>query len=231
MLQGKLTQRDQVAASKEVLQRGLGPFDGINIAASHARLQCLRGKIRHHNLIGALHHPIRNCLADLDAGDAVNRRRHTFNVLHVHRRQHVDVRFKQRHDVLVSLGVQAPFNVGMGKFIDQHDGRPTSEDRLNIHLLKGDAFILKRLPRHLLQLAGEFRGSRTAVRFNHADHDIFAALTPADRLREHIESFPDTRGIAEEELEGAPGLLGRRDLIQPLLRRTRRPTVRGAACL
>src|SRR5258707_17660 len=47
------------------------------------------------------------------------------------------------------------------------------------------------------------------------DHVLAAPVAP-DALPEHIESFPDTRGIPQKELEDR-GLLGRRSLFQPLL--------------
>ena len=52
--------------------------------------------------------------------------------------------------------------------------------------------------------------------FNHADHHIFTACVPPDRLGEHGVRFSDTGSVSKKQLELAAVLLGR-TFLQPLL--------------
>jgi hypothetical protein len=54
------------------------------------------------------------------------------------------------------------------------------------------------------------------VRFDHSDHDIFAANVAPDGLGQHGMGFAHAGGVAEKELEPA-SLLTRRTLFQPLV--------------
>ena len=76
-------------------ERTLSTVDGINIAALHALLQSLRRQVGQHNFVDALHHPVRDRLANLDAGDLLHRGADAFHVLHIHRGKHVDLRIQQ----------------------------------------------------------------------------------------------------------------------------------------
>ena len=58
----------------------------------------------------------------------------------------------------------------------------------------------------------------SSVRFNDADHHIFAARVPANSFAQHAVSLPDARRIAEEKLEDALLLFGLGDAPRATLR-------------
>jgi hypothetical protein len=108
----------------------------------------------------------------------------------------------------------AAFDVGVGQLVDQDDLRFAREDAVDIHLLKEDALVVDFLSRYFFELFGQLCGARAAVCLDDPDHDVLTSLAPADRLAEHVVGLADAGRVAEEEFEGAAGLL-RRDLFQP----------------
>ncbi len=104
-------------------------------------MQGLGSQIGHDDLVGALHEPVRHRLANLDAGDALDRGRDALDVLHVHGGEHVDVGGKDIENIFVALAVFAAFDIGMRKFVDENDLRTASEDSFEIHLLEDDASV------------------------------------------------------------------------------------------
>ncbi len=82
-----------------------------------------RSQVGENNFVHPLHHPVRNRLPHHHPGNAPDHRRHAFNVLHVHGRNHVDLRVQQIHHVFVALAVPAAFDVGMRQLVHQHDLR------------------------------------------------------------------------------------------------------------
>src|ERR1700761_4846896 len=111
----------------------------------------------------------------------------------------------------------AAFDIGMRKFVDQHNLRLPRENAVNIHLLKSYALVFNFFPGNLLELFGQLCRTRPAVRFYNTDHDVLAALASPDRLAQHGVCLAHARCVPEEELEGATGLL-RRDLFKPFFR-------------
>ena len=92
----------------------------------------------------------------------------------------------------------------------------TRENAVEVHLLEDDAFVFDLPTWDFFELFGEFGCTWPAVCLDDADHNVFSALVPADRLAEHVVGLAYAGRVAEKELEGAAGLL-RRDLFQPFL--------------
>ena len=59
-------------------------------------------------------------------------------------RDDVDPGVEQVFDVLVALGVARARGVGVGELVDQADGRPACQDRVDVHLAERDAAVLDR---------------------------------------------------------------------------------------
>ena len=216
VLQGELAECDQIAAAKEVGQRLFGAVHAVDIAAAHAGLQRLRREVGHHDLVGALHHPVRHGLADRNAGDALHGGRDALNVLHVHGGEDVDVGIEHVEHILVTLAMLAAFDVGMGEFVDQDDLRLSRENGVDVHLFEDDALVVDFLGM-FLELFGKLCSAWPAMGFDHADDDVLAALVPADCFAEHVVGLAHAGRVAEKELEGAACLL-RRNLFQPFFR-------------
>ncbi len=105
----------------------------------------------------------------------------------------------------------------MGKLIDQNNLRLSRQNAIDVHLLKVNALIIDLPARNLFQLRSQLRGAWPAMRLDDADHDIFSALMPPNRLAQHVVRLADAGRITKKELEGALRLL-RRNLFQPLFR-------------
>src|SRR5581483_8799565 len=154
-----------------------------------------------HDLGDALQHPIRDRLSHLHAGNTVNHGHQALHVLHVHDGENVDVRVQQVHDVLIALGIFGALDVGVGKFVDQHDLGFARENRLHIHLCEGGAFVVHDAAGNGLQFRGQLCYAFAAVSFNVTDQDIFAAAVAPDALAKHVERLSHTGRITKEELE------------------------------
>ena len=72
----------------------------------------------------------------MNARNALYRGHEAFNVLHVHRRHHIDLRVQQVHYVFVPLVVPASLNVRVREVIDEDHLRSARQDRIHIHLFK-----------------------------------------------------------------------------------------------
>ena len=152
----------------------------------------------------------------MNPGDFQYRRHHALDVLYVHGREHIDSRVEKIDHVLVTLGVLAALDIGMGQFVDQRDRGLARENRLYIHLLEGRAAVLNHAAGDGFELLGQFRDSFSPVGLDHSHHDIFAATVAANAFAEHIESLAHAGRIAQQELENCRLLLGL-GFFQPLL--------------
>lgn len=220
LLQCQFAQGQQVSRAEEVPQRTFRAVQGIDVATAHPRLQGFRREIHKNNFTDSLQHPVGNCLAYLDARDALHHRHQAFNVLHIHGRKDIDVCIQQIHDVLVALGMLAALDVGVCKLIDQHYRRLAGEDRVHIHLFEGSAFVLDDTAGNRFQLGCEFRDAFAPVSLDKAEGDVFAAAVATDAFAQHVEGFPHARRIPEKQFKDAL-LLRRAYFFQPLLGRSR----------
>ena len=117
--QGKFAQRRQVALAEVVAQRGVDPVRRVDVAVRHPPAQRLRGHVHQFDLLGGPDHLVRHGLGLLDAGDGGDHVVQRFQVLHVHRGDHVDARGEQLIDVLPTLLVAATGRVGVRQLVHQ----------------------------------------------------------------------------------------------------------------
>src|SRR5277367_21532 len=115
----------------------------------------------------------------------------------------------------------APFNVAMRQLINKDNLWPPRKYPIEVHLLEDHTLVFNSPSRNLLQLRGQLGSTRSAVGFDYPDHNILAALMPADRLTQHVVRFADAGCVAEEKLEGSSHLLWC-DLFQPFFRALQR---------
>ena len=127
-----------------------------------------------------------------------------FEMLNIHGGEYVDPSIQQLKYILVAFTMLAAFNVGMREFIDNSNARVSSQNRIHVHLFEQCASVLNLFARNLLQLTSQFGGHFTAVRFDHADHNVFIAAVAPDRLAQHVIGLSDTRCISQKKFEDAP---------------------------
>ncbi len=100
-----------------------------------------RREICHHDLVSALNHPVRNGLADRNAGDALHGGCDALDMLDVHGRQYINARGQHVEHVFVAFSVLTTLDVRVRKLVDQNNLRMAGENAVKVHLLKGDAFV------------------------------------------------------------------------------------------
>ena len=181
-------------------------------------MQRFGGEVDHDGLGSRQRHPIRHRFADDDSGDRTHDRSDALDVLNVERRDHVDLGREQFLDVFVAFAVLAAGYVRVRQLVHQDDVGISRENRIDIHFFKNRTLVLELLARHDFHSFDKLFDAFAAVRFHNADDDVFAATAAADRFAEHAEGLADTRGVAQEELEDAPRLLGWRGDFEPLFR-------------
>src|SRR4029077_14595027 len=168
LAQREFTQRDQVSAAKEILQRLIHFLFAVHITALHAVLERLGREVHHHGFFGHLQHPVRNRFAHHHAGDGANRGSDAFNVLNVYGRNHVDFGFEEFENVLVPLAPPAAGNVRVRKFIDEDYSGPPRQNRIDVHFFEHRAFVGDLPAGYRFELRGQFRDAFSSVRFDHS---------------------------------------------------------------
>ena len=108
-----LAEPGQVGGGEEVLQRGVDPILGVDLAGVESLDEVLDGDIDVDDLVGLGQDAIGEALLDLDAGGPLDLVVQALEVLDVDRRDHVDSGEQQFLHILVSLGMLATGNVGV----------------------------------------------------------------------------------------------------------------------
>src|SRR5690242_6650266 len=215
LAQGQLAKRDQIAAAEEIVQGAFDFIRAVNVAALHAVLKSLRSQIDHNGFGSGEGHPVRNRLAHDNSGDRAHYRRDAFNVLNVERGDDVDIGGENLLDVFVALAVLAAGNIGMSKFIDEHDGGAPCQNGIDVHLFKDGAFVLNLPARNVFQLFDKLLDALATVCFDDTDDHVFAAAAAANRFAQHAEGFSNAGSVTEKQLELPAGLLRGRNSFQP----------------
>ena len=132
--QGQFAQRGEVAFAEVVAQRGVDPFRRVDVPVRHPPAQRLRGHVDQFDLFGGPDHLVGDGLGLFDAGDRGDHVVEGFQVLDVHRGDHVDAGVEQLIDVLPTLLVRRAGGVGVRQFVDQHDLGMPGQDGVGVHL-------------------------------------------------------------------------------------------------
>src|SRR6185437_1321968 len=117
--------------------------------------------------------------------------------------------------VLVAAPVAAAGDVGVGDLVDDGDLRLALEDRLQVHLLDGDAAVLEGLAGDGGQTGDERRRLGAAMRLHEAEHHVDAAPLERVRLLQHAVGLPDPGREPDVELE--PAALGAPEHLEEVL--------------
>jgi hypothetical protein len=88
------------------------------------------------------------------------------------------------------------------------------------HFLEGRAFVFEFFPGKHFELLGEFHRALASVGLDDSNHDIFAAILPANSLAQHAVGFAHAGCVAEEQLKDAacPPGFGSFSSFQPIAR-------------
>ncbi len=93
-----------------------------------------------------------------------------------------------------------------GQFVDERYLGMTREDGVNVHLVKGRAFVIDLAGGNVFKFCREFGGAFATMGFDDPDDDVFSALAAANALREHAEGLSHAGSVAEKNLKAAASL-------------------------
>ena len=130
-------------------------------------------------------------------------------VLDVHGGDDVDSRAEDVQDVLPAFVVPAGSrHVGVGQLVDQCDLGPSSQHRVEVHLLQAPSPIVDHLAGDDLEAVDQLLGVRPPVALDEPGDNVGATCEPAVALGEHGVGLADARGRAQVDAE----VTGRLDL-------------------
>ena len=203
LLQRQFAQARQVRGGEEIPQRPFDSLGGINLAGRQAVLQILGRQIDVHQLVGFRQHIVRHPFLDLHSRELLDDIAQAFQMLDVHRRDHVDAVPQQFLDILIALGKPSPRGVGVGQFVHDHHRRFALDHRIEVHLAKDDAVILDAPGRHLLQFSHLRDRLGPAVGLHDADHHVDPLAFEPPGFLQHLEGLAHPRGETEVNLQPA----------------------------
>ena len=205
----------EIGVGEEIFQRGLHALRGINLSLAQPLLQVFGGEVDVDDLIGLGQHRIGNSLAHFHADELFDGVVEAFEMLNVEGGDDVNAGGEDVLNILVSLGVFAAGDVGVGQFIDDGHLRVAVDDGIDIHFLDDDLVIFDFSPGDDFQPFDQFGGFGSAVGFDEADDDVDFLSLEAVGLLEHAVSFTDAGAVSQINLQPAP--LGPADHLQKCL--------------
>ncbi|GAA3936156.1 hypothetical protein GCM10022406_20530 [Hymenobacter algoricola] len=174
LMQGQLTQPEQVFGPEEVLQRRGHLLHAVYFTLLQPAAQLAHGQIHVHHLVGQLEQLVGHALRHVGAADAPYLVVQAFQVLHVHGRNDGDARFHELLHILPALLVQRAGHVGVGQLIHDNHRRLALQSGRHVHFLQHPALV-EGLP------AGPHRqphqlGFGTGAGFRVAQHHVCPVL-------------------------------------------------------
>ncbi len=194
----------EVAAGEEIFQGGLNALHGIDLSLLEALLEVFGGEVDVDDLVGLGEDGIGQALAHFYADEVLHHVVEAFEMLDVEGRNHVYSCGDDVLDVLVSLGVFAAGDVGMGELIDDGDRGVSGDDGIHIHFLNDDLVIFDLSAGDDFKAFEEAGGFGAAVGFDEANDDVDPFVFKAVRFLQHAESFSDAGAVTEIDLEPPP---------------------------
>ena len=211
----------RLAGEKKCSSARSGLLGDVDLAVLQPLDEVVGREIDELHCVRPIEDRVRHGLADADAGNLRDDVVQAVDVLDVDGRVDVDAVVQQLFDVEIALGMAAPRRIGVGELVDEHDLRPSGDDRIEVHLLELTPFVLDDAARDDFQpLEQRFRFF-APVRLDDPDDDIVAVLLSGPRRLQHLIGLADPGSGSHEysELADAP-VLSARGLEQGLRRRT-----------
>ena len=152
-------------------------------------------------MVGAAHDLVGDGLALRDPGDLFHDVVQRLEVLDVQIGDDVDAGFEHLLDVLPALLVPAPRHVGVRQLIDERQGGPAREDRVEVHLLEDSVPILQGRAGNDLEVSDLVGRPSAPMRLDEADDDILAAREAPAALVQHRVRLADAGRSAEVDTQ------------------------------
>jgi hypothetical protein len=97
-------------------------------------------------------------------------------MLDVHRADNVDPGIEEFEDILITLLIPTPRDVGVGEFIDNRDLWPSCEHGLQIHFLYHDSAVLDSSARDTLKPFDKSGSIRATMSFDERQDHVYPAF-------------------------------------------------------
>jgi hypothetical protein len=175
----------------------------IDLALPKALDQRLGREVHEDDLVGLGQLAVGHGLPDADAGELEHRVVEALQVLHVDRREDVDVGGQDLRDVLVALGVLDAGRVRVRELVDEDQLGHTRQNRREVHLLERRAPVLDPAAGDDLEALDQPPGARAPVGLDDPHGHVAAGVRLGVALLEHPVRLADARGHPEEDLVAA----------------------------
>ena len=202
--QGELTQREEVAASKEAFGGALSGGGQIDEAGLQALEEIVGRQVEELDLVSAIEDVIGHGLFDNDMRDLGDGVVEAFDVLHVQRGPDIDAVIEQLEHILPALLVARARRVVVGELIDEQQGRRSRDGGVEIEFLQRRAPVIARAAGQGLGQGRELGlGLRAAMGLDAAEDDVDTMVAFASGGLQHRKGFADAGGVAKENLQAA----------------------------
>jgi hypothetical protein len=202
----QLAQGGEIALREEVRDGAARLLGHVDLALAQPLDEVVRRQVDQLDLAGQFQDLVGQRLADLDTRDPGDDIVQALDVLDVQRGVDVDAGGEQVLDVLVTLFVAAARDVGMRKFIDEHQLGLALQHAVDVHLAEIAAAIENLLARHDLQPAQQRFRLSPAMRLDDADDDILALGQMRLGGLQHGVGLAHARKRPEKDLQFASAL-------------------------
>jgi hypothetical protein len=195
--QRKLAQRSEIARTEVVRQGGIDLVRFVDVAVCHPSAQRLWCHVHQLDLFGGAHYRVRHGFALWHTGNRLHYIVERFEVLDVHRADHIDAGLEQHLDRLPPLVVPGDGDVGVRQLVHQCHLGFAGEHRDEVHLFELGAAVAELQPWQHRQLTDAFGGERPTVRFDERHHHVGAPCQPPVALVQHLVRLTDARRRTE----------------------------------
>lgn len=204
--QGNFAQRRQIRSREKVRKRRPDPLGRVDFARTQALDEVSRLQIDDFDRIGRVENAVGDPLGGRHSRHGGNLVVKPLEMLHIHRRVHIDARTEQLFDILIALAMAAPRRIGMRQLVYQHNLGTALQGGVEVELAQSDVSVLHRFHGQHFQAIEQGKGVGARVRLNVAHYHIDALILDTMRLGEHGEGLSHAGGVPEEHLEPAAPL-------------------------
>ena len=199
--QGDLAQGCQVLLREEIGKGRLGAGGQVDLARLEALYEVVRLDVHQFHGRRLVEHAVGNAFVHHDVRDGGYLVVQAFEMLDVHRGEHVYARTEQLLHVLVALTVATSGSIRVGELVDEHYLGMTLQHGVEIELLEQYAAMAHFERRNLLEPVHQRHGVGTRMGLHVTHHDVETLCQHLVGLFQHGVRLAHAGGIAEEDLE------------------------------
>ena len=198
--QHEFAKGNKIAPLEKVLHSPFGLRRNIDFPFFQPLKKLFQWDVNDLNLISPIEKSIGQGLLHANSCDLFNDIVQTLKVLNIHRGVNINATVKQLFNILVSFWMSAARSIGVCKFIDQNNRRPSCENGIEIHFFKDNTLIFHTASWNHFQILEQCLRLDAAVSLYNSHDDVLAALLQYMGFIEHGIGFSHTRRVTEKYL-------------------------------